>query len=326
MTRPPPRSDDVEEAAALWYARMTSDLKTPADEAALDAWLAEDAAHAEAYAEFCALDGRFMAIEGHPDLAAFRVEAQLLEERGRRSFLARFGGGLAVASLAAAAAAAFLYLGTQDIDRAAWVTARGETREITLSDGSEITLGSDTRLEMAFSDEQRVLRIERGQAFFEVAHDEERPFIAIAGDRTVTALGTAFDLRSFRDDLTVTLVHGRVAIAREGERPDALLDPGQQFRYAFGAITVRDVDALAETSWRTGILDLDNVALSDAVARFNRSARTSIVIGDTRLNELRVSGVFRANDPASFAAALAPAYPIAVRHESSGDVVLNYAQ
>lgn len=322
MTRPPPRSDDVEEAAALWYARMSSELRTPADEAAFDAWLQKSPDHGGAYAEFCSLSGRFDALADSSELATLRVEAQLTEENRRKPFLVRFGAGFAVSGIAAAAAVAFMYFAGSDVERHDWTTARGEIREITLSDGTEAVLGSDTRLSIAFAEDRRQLQIERGQVFFDVAHDADRPFITGTNGRTVTALGTAFDVRSFPNDMTVTLVRGRVAIGREGEPPEAVLNPGQQFRSAFGVTSVHDVDAVAETSWRTGIFDFNDVSLVEAVARFNRSAPNSIVIGDPSLGELRVSGVFRADDPVGFATALAPAYPILIRQQTSGDVVL----
>lgn len=323
MTRPEPHSDNIEEAAALWFARMSSELKTPEDQGAFDAWLAESPDHVDAYAEMCELDTSFDVLERKPDLAAYRVEAQLIEEQGRRPLLARLGlPALATLSAIAAAAAGFMYLSAASVERNEWSTARGEIREITLSDGTEAVLGSDTHVEIAFRDNQRLFTIDRGQVFFDVAHDADRPFIAATGGRTVTALGTAFDVRSFQNDLTVTLVRGSVAVADRGAPPDAVLTPGQQYHSAFGVTSVRDVDADAEVSWRTGVFDFDNVPLSEAVARFNRSASRSIVLADPSLGELRVSGVFRADDPAGFAAALAPAYPIRVLPQRSGDVLI----
>lgn len=322
MTRPPPRSDNVEEAAALWYARMTSDLKTPADQAAFDAWLKGDPKRSEIYAEICALSGRFELLAGRAELASLKVDAQILEEH-RRSFLARFGGALAGAGLASAAAVgAFVVLGNDGAQREHWTTRAGEILEVTLNDGSMAVLGPNTRLEAAYLNNQRLLEIARGQAYFDVAHDARRPFVVSTAGRTIVALGTAFDVRSFRDDLTITLVRGRVAVARLGEAPEAVLDPGEQFRAAFGRTSVSRVNAEAELAWRTGVYDFRDVQLSEAVARFNQGADVRLIVSDAYLSSLRVSGVFRADDPAGFAAALAPAYPIQARRLQSGDILL----
>jgi transmembrane sensor len=323
MTRPHPHAADIEETAALWWARMASELKTPEDEAAFDAWLAESPEHGEAYNELCALDDRFSVLEGQPELAAYRVEAQLIEEKSRRSFLQRHGAGLAATITAAAASAlGFVYFNTAAIERQDFSTQRGETREVTFSDGSEAILGSDTRLAITFSNDQRLVTIQRGQVFFDVARDVARPFVAVAEERTITAFGTAFDVRAFDNDLTVTLLRGRVAVAPEGRASEAMLQPGQQFRALLGVTSVRDVNAEAEVAWRGGVLDFDDVSLGEAVARFNRSGTRSIILSDTSLLELRVSGVFRVDEPMTFVTALAAAFPVQAELQSSGDIVL----
>lgn len=324
---PSHRSDADFDAAARWYARLSSDAKTPEDESAFERWLDSAPENAEAYAEIAALSERVGALAGHPDMAALRAEAQLLEEREKRPLFLRVGGAKAIGGLVAAIAAVmllFVFVNAASVETGAWTTARGETMEITLADGTDVVLGSDSRLEIRFLRRHRDVRLHRGQAFFDVAHDARRPFVVAANERTVTALGTAFDVRSYTNETTVTLVRGAVAIAREGERNETLLSPGQQFQVAFGVSSVRDVDATAETAWRTGILEFDNVTLTEAVTEFNRSAPHSIIVSDPRLADLRVSGVFRANDPAGFTAALAPAYGITAAQQSSGDIVLGY--
>ncbi len=302
-------------------------MKTPADQAAFDTWLAAASKHADAYAEVCALAGRFGAAANRPEVATFRAEASLLDERQRRPWTARIGGAWTMGGLAAAAAAAALfYINAAPLETGEWATARGQTLQIHLSDGSDVTLGSDSRLVMRFRRGERDLALDRGQAFFEVAHDASRPFVVAASGRTVTALGTAFDVRAYVNETTVTLVRGSVAIAREGDRREAVLQRGQQFEAALGVTSVRDVNASAATSWRTGVLEFDAVTLEEAVREFNRSAAHSIIISDPRLASLLVSGVFRANDPQGFAAALVPAYPLTAAPQTSGDVVLSYRE
>lgn len=329
MTRPVPKpKGDAHDAAAIWYARMTSDVKTSADEVAFDEWLAAAPENGEAYAEACALAGRFDALADHSAIAALRAEAQLLEERRRRPISARFSFAGTVTALAVAAAAAYVfYLPMLEVEHGSWTTVRGQTETITLSDGSHVILGSDSELEIAFRKGERDLELTHGQAFFDVTHNASRPFVVTADGRTVTALGTAFDVRAYPNDTTVTLVRGRVAVARPGQaHADAVLAPGQQFRAALGATSVRDVDASAETSWRTGVLDFNGLTLAEAVEQFNHSASHSIILGDPRLAELRVSGVFRTDDPQAFAKALAPAYPVVAAQQTSGDVLLTYRQ
>lgn len=324
MRKASARYGDIHEAAAYWYARMSSNVKLPADQVAFDGWISQRPEHAEAYAEACATADSFAALAGHPEVEALRVEALLLEEQRRRPLLARIGTMGTAAGIMAAAAAFLFYLLSVPTETGVWQTARGQTRQIALSDGSTVVLGSDSRLEIRFRRTGRDLEIGRGQAYFDVAHDSARPFVVAADGRRVTALGTAFDVRSYPNDTTVTLMRGRVEIAREDGSREALLMPGQQFRAVFGSTSVRDVDGVAETSWRMGRLEFQNMSLVDAVTEFNRSAPQSIVIADTRLADLRLSGVFRADDAYGFAMALVPAYPITATRQSSGDIVLRY--
>lgn len=318
---------DVHEAAALWWARMSSDVKTQADEAAFDAWLAESPEHVSAYAETCALAGRFDAMAAHPQIAELRAETQLFEERTRRPLFARIGLSSVAAALAVVVVAvAALYFVAAPFGGDEWATTRGQARQIVLSDGSKVTLGSDSRMRVRFRRTHRDVSLARGQAFFDVAHDAARPFTVRAADRTVTALGTAFDVRSYPDETTITLLSGRVSITRERGDREVLLEAGQQFRVDAGVETVRDVDAAAETGWRTGVLEFDAVFLTEAAMKFNRSAPHSIIVSDPRLMNLRVSGVFRADDPQGFAAALVPAYPLTATVQSSGDIVLTYRE
>ena len=141
MTETVRHDADPQDVAARWHARMTSDRKTSRDEAAFDAWLAADAAHADAYAELCAMNGR---LEALGDRAAIRVAVAEAEDAATRARVwarrRRILGPLAGAGLAACAALAFVSLTA--VEREAWTTAPGEIRDIAFSDGTEATLGS----------------------------------------------------------------------------------------------------------------------------------------------------------------------------------------
>src|SRR5690606_20728867 len=99
--------------------------------------------------------------------------------------------------------------------RGAYATRPGEQKVATLKDGSRIALNTDTRLDVRFDAGRRRIRLDRGEAMFEVAHDADRPFVVVAGDTRVQALGTVFIVRRTGDDVVVTLVKGRVAVVRD---------------------------------------------------------------------------------------------------------------
>jgi len=108
-------------------------------------------------------------------------------------------------------------------------TAIGEQRLVRLSDGTRVSLNSDSQVVVDYDTVQRRVRLKRGEAFFEVAKDMERPFIVSAGAREVTALGTAFVVRYEEGRTAVTLVEGKVAVTSAGIAP---LGGDQTFRSA----------------------------------------------------------------------------------------------
>ncbi len=161
-----------------------------------------------------------------------------------------------------------------------------------------------------------------------VFQDKTRPFVVIAGDRKITALGTAFDVRLERREVRVTLVEGKVAIdqlsdpavsesASTIESPSAApvtrtrLEVGEQFVAPVGGTaTVQGANVERITSWREGRLIFEGDRLADALAEMNRYSPTPITLGDPAIGELRVSGVFRTGQPAAFAHALEQYFPL----------------
>ena len=118
--------------------------------------------------------------------------------------------------LAAIGAAAALVIGgwTWWQGRSTFTTGVGEQWVVQLADGSSVRLDTDSRVRVRFSDGQRLVDLERGQAMFSVAHDAQRPFVVAAGDARVTAIGTVFDVQRQSAGVSVTLVSGAVDVTR----------------------------------------------------------------------------------------------------------------
>src|SRR5690606_20513701 len=93
----------------------------------------------------------------------------------------------------------------------------GEVRRIALDDGSYMLLNTDSLAVIQFSEARRDVRLEKGEALFEVAKDPQRPFVVNAGDLTVKAVGTAFVVRREDSSVEVTVTEGVVEVARPGE-------------------------------------------------------------------------------------------------------------
>ncbi|WP_284278883.1 FecR family protein, partial [Sphingobium jiangsuense] len=178
-------------------------------------------------------------------------------------------------------------------------TGPGERRQLTLADRSRVTLDGDSALAVRFSGGARQLTLERGRAYFEVAHDRSRPFMARAGDYEVIALGTAFEIDHAPAALSVLLVEGKVAV--RSDRDEAFLRAGDRIVLKDRAAPLRDRPDMARlTAWQRGQLIFDNDRLGDAVAQMARYSSDPMTI-DPALAGRRISGAFSIADPAAFA-------------------------
>jgi transmembrane sensor len=182
-------------------------------------------------------------------------------------------------------------------------TALGEQHSVVLSDGSLVTLNTASRIELEFDRTERQVTLLAGEALFEVAHDVARPFKVNAGDVTVRAVGTKFNVDRHSQSLRVTVVEGRVEVsAGTAQTP---LGPGEQLTLApDGASKVTRPNVAITMAWMQRQLIFENQPLAEITAQINRYNRKVIEIQSAQLREERVTGVFQSNDPASFVAFL----------------------
>jgi transmembrane sensor len=203
-------------------------------------------------------------------------------------------------------------------------TGVGEQRTEELPDGTRIVLNTQTTLQVRYGHQQREVTLQRGEAMFEVVHDARHPFKVIAGDGSITDLGTRFQVRDDDGVAAVTLLRGRVEVVAQDERRQ--LSPGEQACYGTGAgtagISVRRVDTDAITSWTRGRLDFSGLPLAQAVAEANRYSTVKLRLGDPSLESLPVGGSFRAGDNAAIAAALSAVFPVRVARSDAREIVL----
>jgi len=200
-------------------------------------------------------------------------------------------------------------------------TGIGEQRLVRLDDGSRMAMNSDTRIRVTCCEFERRVRLERGEAYFEVARDPSLPFIVVAGEHQVTALGTAFVVRHDASRTAVTLVEGKVGVRQQvgaspADIPAIVLSPGQRLTFTSGATPRLDQPRIeAVTAWRRGEVVLDRMMLADAVAELNRYDKRMLVIDDPGVAALRISGIYHAGDSQGFAETVARLYGLHVVHQ-----------
>ncbi|KQV57324.1 MULTISPECIES: FecR family protein [unclassified Caulobacter] len=200
------------------------------------------------------------------------------------------------------------------VGRADYLTGEGQKSIVDLPDGTRVTLDADSALDVAFAGGRRDVRLLKGHAFFDVAHDRDRPFAVRAAGRVVTALGTQFDVQLASGTLRVVLAEGSVSVSSlpgEPSAPPIKLSPGQAFsiqRDGVGKVSPADLDeALA---WKQGVVEFRDQPLSEAVGVLNRYTRAQIVIRDPKVAALRITGVFKTGDIKRFGRSVSQALPV----------------
>lgn len=174
-------------------------------------------------------------------------------------------------------------------------------RDVQLADGTRVTLDSQTQLHVA--DGGRSVRLDYGRAFFAVHHDAPHPFAVRVGDMTVHDVGTRFEVRQEPGAISVTLVEGKVRVARSGAAADMV--PGTRLTLQNGHMAVETLDAAHQTMWQSGMISAEDVPVRDIVAQLNRYLARPLVITDPAVADLKISGEFRLDDPQGFASAIA---------------------
>ena len=183
--------------------------------------------------------------------------------------------------------------------RADAIAGTGEMPVITLADGSTMQLNAYSAVAYDFTTTTRTVRLLRGEAFFQVAKDLERPFAVEAGAGRTTALGTAFNVRLGETETEVTVTEHAVSVAAlQTDAPVVRVQEGQQAAYGVsGAVRdVRAVDASTALAWRRGRLVADNASLADVVSEIGRHFSGRIFIASDALARRRVSGTLSITD------------------------------
>jgi transmembrane sensor len=309
----------IEAEAARRYLEARSGDRAEDWDAAL-AWVSENPAHGVAFAKAEAsweLTARLREVVPRLEPEAIagpagRFEA-LFTERAVAALL-----GIAVIGTAAT-------IGIQkwsDVDR--HYTMIGEERELALADGSRVYLNTDSVIEVRLRGSSRLVRLLKGEARFDVAHDPSRSFVVQASDATLRALGTDFNVR-LRPDLTeLTVISGRVAV-RDGEAPTRTVDAGTAAAIRNGAVALTHLERgqiARRVAWQSGIIEFRGETLGQVVEELNRYRTAPLVIGDSQLASIAITGTVRADRADRFVAALERRHGIRAIVGTDGAVML----
>lgn len=313
------------DAAADWLLRRQAgdDIERMAE---FQAWLDADDAHCAAWQHALSVWGSF---DEAPDLLLAGMRHAALAARPDRR-IAR-SGWWAIGSAAAAAVVALAvhagfagWPGAGSAEKPSAMlafTTAAERKEVTLPDGSRVSLDSGTALTAALYRSHRDIRLAHGQAYFAVTHDGSRPLTVTAMGSSVTDIGTEFNVSAEPGGMQVLLIAGAVAVA-DGDHK-LQLAPGESYDSSPGSKRIEHPDSHALLAWRDGYLEFTGEPLGQAVAEMNRYAIHPIVLRDPSIARLpSVAGRFKTGDTAQFAQALADIYGLKLVHLANGAIEL----
>jgi len=313
------RRDEIDAEAAAWLFRLQDEDRTTQTDAAFQSWLKADPFHETAFQQITDL------WEILPGATAFQRQPANDMPRHkvqpRRRYLV---AGMAAAVAAAAVVFGGSYLWSSRTET--YETGVGQQEVVTLKDGSQLALNTDSKVLVSYRVDQRHLELVRGEAMFDVAHDTQRPFTVLAGQEQVKALGTSFVVRREPNHLWVTLVRGKVELSSRlastdggsDYLPQVILAPGERATVdGAGNLLVDRPSVSAMVAWRQGEVVFKDTTILEAANELNRYGATKIVVTDADVARTRVSGLFKINRPADFATAVAELNGVRVRRTAS---------
>lgn len=327
--------DRIDQEASEWLVLREERALDRAEQQAFDAWRAADPRHEQTYSAMERTWGDIPQLSALKDLVPIEPEATPAPPAWRM----RPRWAIGALAVAAAAALALLWLpgllGPAAPTR--YETRVAEIRELTLPDGTRVTLGPRTALTERFTDGERRIVLANGEAFFDVAHNAARPFVIEAGGSLVRVTGTKFNVNSSPGALRVSVLEGSVQVTgpRQAGRPGPaprMLTAGQRLVIVAAAAGETQAPAAAELSqvqrpgaWRDGRLVYENARLDELVADVNRYYAPGVTLADPAVANLRVTASFRASEIPAFMSALGDVVPVRAEESATGGFRLERA-
>jgi transmembrane sensor len=229
-----------------------------------------------------------------------------------------------------------------NVQKNSYVTIVGQQMDTTFADGSIIHLNTNSHIETEFSDETRIIKLIKGEALFEVAHDPKRPFIVYAGDRLVQAIGTKFVVHLKNENIQVTVTDGKVKMSKVAldteltdikeldnetiQIDDIYLTKGEKVLVSGNQVPkltqIKAENIERDLSWLNGKLIFDNEELFDVIEEVNRYVDIDIVLQDPSLHKIRISGRFDVGDSEALIEALELSFNLKSQRLASSKILL----
>jgi len=300
----PPQDASPEDQAEYWLVQLDAQPRDPQVQIAFVRWYDADPAHAEAYANAELLWQSFdllaaTAVEQTPAPQPETPEPEPSSERHSES--SRSPGrwkGWALAACLLLSIGTGIGVGGWQIQQADLQPAMGSVQRYQLEDGSTLFADSESRIDLAFDESERLLYLKKGRLFVDVAKDG-RPLMVVAGDSRITAMGTQFSVHRLgdgQDSVNVAVQESRVQVSVSGQQQD--LKAGQQvWLTEDGLQAPQPLGKQQGLAWRKGLLVARNRPLELVLAELNRYHPDHLLILDAALAAEQINTVLNLQKP-----------------------------
>jgi transmembrane sensor len=211
-------------------------------------------------------------------------------------------------------------------------TPHASVKTFLLDDGSQVTLGAESKIKVVYNSHYREVSLLKGEALFDVEHNKDLPFIVNSGDTQTRVLGTTFLVKRNADSVQVAVKEGKVGVGimpsetkvMKVQDLGAQLIAGQMVtsnkRGDVGAISSVDIDSIA--SWQSGRLVYESALLKTVVADMNRYSDIEIMIASDKIAALEVSIAFDVGDIEETLETIALVLDIKINKGLSGTILI----
>ncbi len=279
-------NDDIDEQAVAWFIRLRADNVTSEEKTSFLRWLNQSDSHQETFNEISKLWGDADLLQALGETAQkHRIVAPRKKTTASKFNLPLAMAACLVLTLLFHSELAILMQGD-------YSTRVGERKTVYFDDGSTAMLNTDSAIAVSMDGPQRKVELLKGEVYFEVKPDPNRPFIVQAGHSTTRVLGTRFFVHEKSDSDEVKVVSGRVEVIdrRTLKQPLILHDREAVSVDTLGLGETRLLDSALSTSWVNGFLVFENAPLENVINQIRRYRTGVVIYKDNTLRELKING------------------------------------
>ncbi len=320
--------DLIKKEAARWYMRMRDAAPDAPERTVFEKWLLSDHRHQAAYQLITSTMDDFSSTERLKELSGALSQKAYFEQSTRRKKLSRLGSGLAMMLLCVGLGMLghrqYQHWQMTPLSTQVQTTAVAQIVKRTLDDGSVITSNASSALEIVYYRHQRLVKLNRGEAIFEVTKDAERPFVVETQQARVTVLGTRFAVNQLNKKVRISVDHGRVQVARaDGTEKTLILHDGDVAEIAQPALAPVKVDRNAADSFSfvNGRIVFDRADMFEVAETVSRYRKTAVTAMFPDEESPHVNAVLKVPELEAFIQTLPRSVPVALENRQEQLVI-----